>query len=93
MTDERFDAIVIGAGAAGLTCASTLAKAGLRVLLCGRKVQEAWGLDHSDALFGMEVVVLRNNAQAMIAFIPHPSGLIPRSAARRREPRSLFIGQ
>ncbi len=31
--DQRYDAIVIGSGAAGLTCATSLAQAGLRILL------------------------------------------------------------
>jgi phytoene dehydrogenase-like protein len=33
VTDEHYDAIVIGAGAAGLTCATALSQAGMRVLL------------------------------------------------------------
>src|SRR5947207_1467352 len=33
MTDERYDVIVIGSGAAGLTCALSLAQSGPRVLL------------------------------------------------------------
>lgn len=36
---DRFDAIVIGSGAAGLTCATRLAQAGLRVLLAEKN---AW---------------------------------------------------
>ena len=32
--DRSYDAVVIGAGVGGLTCANLLARAGLRVLLC-----------------------------------------------------------
>lgn len=33
MTDQRYDVIVVGSGAAGLTCSTALSQAGLRVLL------------------------------------------------------------
>jgi len=46
ITDNRFDAIVIGAGLSGLTAAAFLAQGGARVLVCEQNAQ-AGGLFNS----------------------------------------------
>ena len=72
--DERYDAIVIGAGAAGLTCALRLASTGLRVMLAEKNdwvggyshgfEQDGYYWDHGGHIF----LAYRLGAQAREVF-------------------------